>query len=415
MRRARRFKNGAIAIALCVIFGGCGQTGRDTSTETNWLSQCVGDSDCRGLACVCGVCSQPCSSLRDCTKTPAATRCSAPDDPSECVAEVLTICLPDRALSEVNEPGGATSSDDPDAANGGSAASSDPDVGSGGSAAGTSDGTTGTSTVERCNLPVPPPVENPTAEALERDRVSQELCEKLASLDCLPSGGTSFISDQTTTCSLDDRIKACAMDRASEYEQVPPECRSNWVDVVNCALGASYDRMTCRLAEPSSLGGDDDPCGAEKEVLWACVDESVEQHRVDGTRTSCHYGPGVFTDCDVECEDVDGRNFGMECFGPEGLPLRCSCYTNGILVDEDNFGDTDVMYASDCLDAATQAANGRCTARLDCCLDLGARFNNECVCGDPVLANLDSCADATTRYAGDTAVVVDMCPQYLQP
>jgi hypothetical protein len=70
-----------------------------------------------------------------------------------------------------------------------------------------------------------------------------------------------------------------------------------------------------------------------------------------------------------------------------------------------NFDGVDPFYASDCTDAATQAANGRCTARLDCCV----QTPSDCVCGDPTLTDLGSCADIATARGG---TIVDICPFY---
>ncbi len=88
----------------------CGQTGGSSSTETNWLEACSTSSECGGLDCVCGVCSQSCQALRDCTRADQATRCAVPDDPDECAEGELTICLPDPSLSDGSGSGGSDTS-----------------------------------------------------------------------------------------------------------------------------------------------------------------------------------------------------------------------------------------------------------------------------------------------------------------
>lgn len=75
-----------------------------------------------------------------------------------------------------------------------------------------------------------------------------------------------------------------------------------------------------------------------------------------------------------------------------------------------DFGVGAAFYANDCADAASRAANGQCTNRLDCCFEYFDGQNDVCACGsDPALLNVPSC-DAAAQAGGGQ--VVDICPQF---
>lgn len=105
-----------LSVGWSVATFGCGETDGKSSTETNWLKTCSTRDECGALDCVCGVCTQACQAVGDCTRAQQATRCGLPDDPSMCQSGELSICLPDSELagagglgsSDVSGGGGAT-------------------------------------------------------------------------------------------------------------------------------------------------------------------------------------------------------------------------------------------------------------------------------------------------------------------
>lgn len=56
----------------------CGDTRASTDTRTNWLTSCSEDDDCSaGLSCLCGICTQPCSSASACRDLSSDAVCLA--------------------------------------------------------------------------------------------------------------------------------------------------------------------------------------------------------------------------------------------------------------------------------------------------------------------------------------------------
>ena len=88
---------GLLALAACG--SACTPTGGPkTGTQTNWLETCRGDSDCGGLRCLCGVCTQSCDDDPSCSELPGAS-CVAAEDAgamalcSGSVAPTPALCL----------------------------------------------------------------------------------------------------------------------------------------------------------------------------------------------------------------------------------------------------------------------------------------------------------------------------------
>lgn len=76
-----------------VIAPGCGATDTNnggTDSNTHWLEPCERDSECGGLTCVCGVCTEPCETDDACSKLDGAScalanTCEGPREESSCV------------------------------------------------------------------------------------------------------------------------------------------------------------------------------------------------------------------------------------------------------------------------------------------------------------------------------------------
>jgi hypothetical protein len=58
----------------------CAESNHDGGdTQTNWLKACSADSECGSLACLCGICSRPCTAESDCVDGPAGVGCQPSD------------------------------------------------------------------------------------------------------------------------------------------------------------------------------------------------------------------------------------------------------------------------------------------------------------------------------------------------
>ena len=64
-------------LSLLLLAAACAKTtAPDPGTNTNWLKACVDEADCDAEdACVCGVCTKPCSEDDQCGDVHAATSC----------------------------------------------------------------------------------------------------------------------------------------------------------------------------------------------------------------------------------------------------------------------------------------------------------------------------------------------------
>lgn len=72
------------ALLLLVLPSACGETSVSTDTRTNWLTSCSEDDDCSaGLSCLCGVCTQACSSSSACRDLSSDAVCVAAPGCSE--------------------------------------------------------------------------------------------------------------------------------------------------------------------------------------------------------------------------------------------------------------------------------------------------------------------------------------------
>jgi hypothetical protein len=217
-----------------------------------------------------------------------------------------------------------------------------------------------------------------------------------------------MIGEQTAGCPIEQQIIACEENMLLDYAQgILPACDDEWQARWRCWLTAGFEFPQCSPALGSSY-----PCQAEVEALIACMNENDPWQSVTGSRATCDYGPGTLAACEVSCP-VGANYFSLECGGSDGLPVYCRCTVNG-----NGIGDFDnqfftTFYASDCRDAATQAANGECVKLLDCCFEYFDGTKDVCLCGsDPAQLGMPSC-EAAAEFAGGK--VVDICPQYESP
>jgi uncharacterized protein YkwD len=85
-------------IALLLIACNPDREGPSVGSNSNWLKACVAVKDCGddAPACVCGACSERCSSDDDCEALPGA-HCAVESDPAasaSCGAQPVGLCLP---------------------------------------------------------------------------------------------------------------------------------------------------------------------------------------------------------------------------------------------------------------------------------------------------------------------------------
>jgi hypothetical protein len=241
--------------------------------------------------------------------------------------------------------------------------------------------------------------------------LAREYCETIEAHGCLGAATEGWYT--LDNCSDEERIGAC-LHLVLEIHSggVLPECENAWSEAIACAAQSFGEGCVFGFDYPYGPQG---TCPEENEVLLACVLEHPSWHDVEGSYTTCFYGAGITTECEVVCQ-VGQEDFAtLSCSGPDGVPMRCSCALNGIPLNEGHIpvGTPDPMWVSDCEDAARQAADGMCTSRLDCCFQYSDGANDLCLCGAiPERAGFDSCEALADSVMGHT---VDICPQYENP
>lgn len=85
----------ALLGAAWLFLPGCAQSTGGTDSNTHWLRQCVADSECGELSCLCGACTRSCEVDSACGTLSEAATCEAPDAACEgasrvCVLECAT-------------------------------------------------------------------------------------------------------------------------------------------------------------------------------------------------------------------------------------------------------------------------------------------------------------------------------------
>lgn len=259
---------------------------------------------------------------------------------------------------------------------------------------------------EQCHVPT---IEAPSDASGEMSwTLAQEYCETIEAHGCLEDVTEGWHT--LDNCSDEERIGSCLhLVLEIHNASVLPECEGVWRTAISCATQSFGEG--CVYSGDFPYGGQG-VCPDENEALIACVTEHSTWHDVDGSYASCSYGPGVTSACEVACRL--GENYAaLECGGPDGVPMRCSCSLNGIPLNAIPVGAPDPMWVDDCEDAARQAADGMCTSRLDCCFAYFDGENDKCLCGAiPERAGYDSCEALADSVAGHT---VDICPQYEHP
>jgi hypothetical protein len=81
----RAVSGAAIAVGLAIACSS-GQAGPDS--ETHWLRTCASDTECSGSSCVCGLCTRPCETAKECGSLSAGAACVSPN--SSC--STTTVC-----------------------------------------------------------------------------------------------------------------------------------------------------------------------------------------------------------------------------------------------------------------------------------------------------------------------------------
>jgi hypothetical protein len=82
-------------LVLGALLEACGRTdqGGDEGSETHWLSECASSSECELGECLCGVCTLPCGSVRDCPVPLNVCLAQGPDG-AECAESICQLPLP---------------------------------------------------------------------------------------------------------------------------------------------------------------------------------------------------------------------------------------------------------------------------------------------------------------------------------
>jgi hypothetical protein len=266
---------------------------------------------------------------------------------------------------------------------------------------------------EECHVPA---IEPPTDAIAEMQwTLAREYCETIEEHGCLESALYGWHA--LDNCSEEERIGACLhLVLEIHHGSVFPECEDLWSEAIACAIQSFGEGcLNYGLGYPYGPQGPQGTCPDENDALLACVQEHPSWGYVEGSYTSCNYGPGITTECEVVCQIGREDYATLECGGPDGVPMRCGCAINGIPLNEGHIpvGTPDAMWVDDCEDAARQAADGMCTSRVECCFEYPDGQKTPCICGAiPERAGFESCEALADSVMGH---VVDICPQYANP
>ncbi|MCA9595694.1 MAG: hypothetical protein KC776_20405 [Myxococcales bacterium] len=261
-----------------------------------------------------------------------------------------------------------------------------------------------------CNVASPQPIENPTPEQIARAQLIHDFCASVVQqCPALQDGGPTPWVHASGVCTAAELVVGCEEDMLENYLGLYASCDAEWKSAVACGTTATYDTLSeCQSVNPGSLSSSpDEPCKSEKLALKACANGNDPWTSVTGSQATCSYGPGVVSPCEISCP-VGANTFSLSCTAKPGLPMQCGCAVNGSPI-QDWFPSANI-YAADCADAASLAANGVCTNRLNCCFEYNDGQKDVCTCGsDPSLLGYPSC-QAAADFAGGK--VVDICPKY---
>jgi len=239
---------------------------------------------------------------------------------------------------------------------------------------------------------------NPTARA--QWSLARQYCTALGDQGCLQSGAVLSVAG----CTDDEAVEACvAQVLWSHGQRVPPQCENDWRADMACAAKATFAMPGCEGANTFDVAyGSPNSCALEKAAVVDCVLEQEAQASVVGSYTKCSYSSG--SSCVVSCP-VGPHLVELDCSGPDGLPKQCGCMINGHGAPTAN-----PIFVNDCVDAATQAADGLCTGQLACCFTYLDRDKPACRCTEPVTYGYDSCEAMMAVAEGQR---VDICPGLL--
>jgi hypothetical protein len=261
---------------------------------------------------------------------------------------------------------------------------------------------------EDCHVPTLEATSDPIVQ-MQR-ALAREYCETIDEHGCLER---ELVETHTLdNCSDEERIGACLHIALEIHNgRIFPECEDAWSEAIACATQSFGEG--CPIYGFGFPYGPQGTCPDENDALLACVGEHPTWNYVEGSYTSCDYGPGITNECEVVCQISEEDYAGLNCGGPDGVPMRCSCDINGIPLNDIPVGTPDEMWVDDCEDAARQAADGMCTSRLECCFEYSDGGKDQCLCGAiPERAGFDSCEALADSVMGH---VVDICPRYENP
>lgn len=259
---------------------------------------------------------------------------------------------------------------------------------------------------EACHVPSLEPPADPSGEM--RWALAREYCETIEAQGCLGSAIQFWYA--VDDCSDEELLRACQyLVLEVHSSSIATECENLWSAAIACAAQSFGEGcLNHGFDYPYGTMG---ACPEENDALLVCQADYPAWNEVEGTYTTCLYGPGTTSACEVLCP-VGENHATLDCSGPDDVPLRCGCAFNGVPLNEGSVvaGMPDPIWVDDCEDAARQAADGMCTSRLDCCFEYFDGRNDLCTCGAiPERAGFDSCEALAESVMGRTVAI---CPQY---
>jgi len=254
----------------------------------------------------------------------------------------------------------------------------------------------------QCHV-TPAPV--PTAPAAQEQwALVRAYCLALGDQGCFASGAPNSLPG----CTVDQAVEACVSQLLWFHQTVASECEGVWRKDIECGTKSTFVAPICDGA--GTFGptfGSTEACATENVALLDCKQQHSGDVEVAGSYTTCSYASASVTAsaCHVNCQ-VGQYPVELDCSGPEGLPKQCGCMINGF-----SLPSLQPIFVNSCAEAAEQAADGRCTGKLDCCFEYLDRDKQACMCVEPAEFGYASCEAMMAVGHGQR---VDICPALLQ-